>query len=78
MCVCNWNITLRRDKDQEIIQEILDNGIEICAVNETKKKNKGKVKFGKNVFIYSAVSPTLHGKSGVGILIHEKLEPNIE
>ena len=73
-----WNITSWNGRDQEIICEMKQHKIDICAISETKRKGKGSVKCEDYILIYSGKPKQERAKSGVGILLHEKYEQCIE
>ncbi|XP_056629521.1 craniofacial development protein 2-like [Diorhabda sublineata] len=58
----------------------LDAGIhklDICALSETKKKDKGNSKYGNYILIYSGKNKNKRATSGVGLLLHESYENQI-
>lgn len=65
-------MTSLRNKDQEIIAGMKRNGIEICALSETKKKGKGNLRYREYILIYSGKEKNKRAISGVGLLIHER------
>jgi len=62
-----WNVTWNR-KDQEIINEINAHNIDLCALSETKKKEKGNIR--DYILFYNGVEKNARAMAGVGILIH--------
>ncbi|XP_045474922.1 uncharacterized protein LOC123680850 [Harmonia axyridis] len=73
-----WNVTSFNEKDQEILIEIKRHKVDICALSETKKKGKGNIKYEDYIFIYSGKGKHERATSGVGLMVHGKLEANIE
>ncbi|XP_045467858.1 craniofacial development protein 2-like [Harmonia axyridis] len=73
-----WNVTSFNKKDQEILIEIKRHKVDICALSETKKKGKGNIKYEDYIFIYSGKGKHERATSGVGLMVHGKLEANIE
>lgn len=73
-----WNVTSLRNKDQEIIVEMRRHRIEMCALAETKKKEKGNLRCEEYILIYSGKDKKERATSGVGLLLHEKYENNIQ
>ena len=43
MRFATWNIKSLNNRDQETLKELNDNNIDICAIQETKKKGRGKI-----------------------------------
>lgn len=72
-----WNIKSLNGRDQEVLQELKDHNIDICAVQETKKKGKGQKQYQDYILIYSGVEKEKRAKEGVGLLIHNKFKSNI-
>ncbi|KAH1000591.1 hypothetical protein HUJ04_012898 [Dendroctonus ponderosae] len=75
--VATWNVTSFNNKHQEIIMELENKGIDICAIAETKKKGKGSTRYGNYILIYSEREKNERATSGVGILMNGKWENNI-
>lgn len=72
-----WNITSWNNKDIEVITELDQHKIDICALSETKKKGKGTHTYENYILIYSGRNKEDRGQSGVGLLIHKKFETHI-
>lgn len=68
----SWN-----SKNHEILLEMKQHKVDICALSETKRKGKGTMKLPGYVFIYSGVDLSKRASGGVGILVAEKYEPSI-
>ena len=45
MLLTTWNIKTFNGKDQETLYELKDNNIDICVLQETKKKGKGQKQY---------------------------------
>ncbi|XP_030767311.1 craniofacial development protein 2-like [Sitophilus oryzae] len=73
-----WNIKTLYSKDHELIPELNEHKIDICALSETKKKGKGTTKLNSYISIYSGVPKDQRATSGVGVSINDKYEQNIE
>ncbi|XP_044755121.1 craniofacial development protein 2-like [Coccinella septempunctata] len=73
-----WNIMSWNTKNAEILLEMEQHKIDICALSETKRKGKGSIRVPGYIFVYSGVSQRSRATAGVGILISEKLEQSIE
>jgi len=73
-----WNIRTWKNKDQEIILEMNNHKIDVCALSETKKRGKGILQQQNYILIYSGRDKDKAASSGVGMLIHEKYKQNIE
>ncbi|KAF5300633.1 hypothetical protein FQA39_LY11094 [Lamprigera yunnana] len=48
-----WNIRPWTSRDQKIIMELKKHHIDICAINETKKKGKGNIIYDEYILYYS-------------------------
>lgn len=73
-----WNTRAWNNKAQEIIIELSEKHIDICAVSETKKKGKGIVTYQDYIMFYSGVPKETRAKEGVGILLNKKYENSID
>lgn len=78
MRIATWNIKTLNNKDQEVEKELRDKRIDICALQETKKKGKGQMWLGEYLLIYSGVERNERAKEGVALMIHKKLAHNIQ
>lgn len=78
MRIATKNVKTLNNKDQEIEKELKDKNIEICALQETKKKGKGQMWLGEYLIIYSGVERDKREKEGVALMIHKKLTQNIQ
>lgn len=76
--IATWNITSLNTKDQEVIEELSDRNIDICGLQETKKKGKGQQQYSNYILIYSGVPKDQRAAAGVGILISRKYKNNLE
>lgn len=73
-----WNITSWNGRDQEIVNEMKQHKIDICALSETKRKGQGTSRYDNYILAYSGRAKQDRAQSGVGILLHEKYEQCIE
>ncbi|XP_030767414.1 craniofacial development protein 2-like [Sitophilus oryzae] len=73
-----WNIKTVYSKDHELIPELNEHKIDICALSETKKKVKETTKLNNYILVYSGVPKDQRATSGVGVAINYKYEQNIE
>ena len=48
-----WNVTSFNNKDQEIIMELKKHKLDICALAETKKKDKGNISYDDYTLVFS-------------------------
>lgn len=76
--IATWNIKSWNNRDQELIEELKQKKIDICAIQETKKKGKGQKDYGEYILIYSGVEKEVRAKAGVGILLNKKLKNFIQ
>ncbi|XP_045461580.1 craniofacial development protein 2-like [Harmonia axyridis] len=76
--VACWNIMSWNTKSHEILLEIREHKVDICALSETKRKDKGTVKLPGYIFVYGGVDQCKRASAGVGILVAEKYEPFID
>lgn len=76
--IATWNIKSLNNRDQEIIEELKERKIDLCALQETKKKGNGQKDYGDYVLVYSGVDKGRRAVAGVGILIHSKYKDSIE
>lgn len=74
----SWNITSWNSRDQEIIMELNKHKIEICALSELKKRGRGNTRYQNYILFYSGKEKNQRAQAGVGILLHDKFENNIE
>lgn len=74
-CAC-WNIRSWNGKEQEILLEMKEHNIDICALSETKRRGKGYATYPRYIFKYSGSEK--HKRASAGILIKEKFKYNIE
>ena len=65
------------NKDQELIIEMEQHKIDICALSETKKKGRGNDIYDNYILIYSGKKREERASSGVGILVHQKHKDKI-
>lgn len=70
--IATWNINSWRRKEYELIIELNNHKIDICAISETKKKGKGTTTSGNYTLIYSGVHKSEYAHAGTGMLIHNK------
>ncbi|KAL3288948.1 hypothetical protein HHI36_003392 [Cryptolaemus montrouzieri] len=70
--VATWNIKSLNNRDHEILKELNDNKIDICALQETKKKGKGQIQHAQHTVIYSGVQKHDRAKEGVALVIHTR------
>lgn len=52
--------------------------IDICALSETKRKGQGTSKYGEYILVHSGKAKQERAQAGVGLLLHEKYQNNIE
>lgn len=78
MRFATWNIKSFNNKDQETLKELKHNNIDICALQETKKKGKGQVQYNDYLVIYSGVEKQTRAKEGVAIAVSVKYQNNIK
>lgn len=69
-----WNVRSFSGRDQEIILELRNKKIDICAISETKKRGKGTEQYGDYILIYSGRPKETRATSGVGVLIDYKYQ----
>lgn len=50
----------------------------ICALQETKKKRKGQIKYNEVLVIYSGIKKQMKAKDGVAIAQSKKCQGNIQ
>lgn len=77
MRMATWNVKTLNNRDQEVVKELEDKNIDICALQETRKKGKGQMWLGEYLLIYSGVERDRRAKEGVALMIHKKLTQNI-
>ncbi|KAK9881036.1 hypothetical protein WA026_014379 [Henosepilachna vigintioctopunctata] len=75
--VATWNIKSIRNRHQKIMKELKERNIDICALQETKKKGKGQIDYGEYILAYSGVDSDQNAFAGVGILIQSKYRHSI-
>ena len=68
--IVTWNIRSWNTKDLEILLELNNKNIDICAISRTKKKGKGIKPCHDYILLLSAVDKAKRGK---GVDIHNKL-----
>lgn len=78
MRFATWNIKSLNKRDQETLKELKDNKIDICALQETKKKGKGQVQYRDYIMIYSGVEKQTRAKEGVAIAVSVRYQSNIK
>lgn len=72
-----WNITSWTKKQFEVISELNNRHIKICALGETKTKGSGNYIIDNFVYYYSGVEPASRAVAGVGLLIDKQLNDRI-
>ncbi|XP_023312211.1 craniofacial development protein 2-like [Anoplophora glabripennis] len=73
-----WNIRSINGKENELMQEFQNAGLDILTVSETKKKNKGVMELENgHLLIYSGVENNKRTAAGVGCIIHQKLVQSV-
>lgn len=72
MTVATWNIKSLNNRDQETMNELSDNKIDICAIQETKKKGNGQKLYPEYLLVYSGVPKNERAREGVAIAIKKK------
>ncbi|XP_030754777.1 craniofacial development protein 2-like [Sitophilus oryzae] len=72
-----WNIKSFNNKDQETLKELKDNKIDICALQEMKKKGKSQLQYDDYLVIYSGVEKQTRAEEGVAIAVTRKYQSNI-
>ncbi|XP_030762014.1 uncharacterized protein LOC115886850 [Sitophilus oryzae] len=72
-----WNIKSFNNKDQETLKELKDNKIDICALQETKKKGEGQLQYDDYLVIYSGVEKQTRAEEGVAMAVTRKYQSNI-
>lgn len=75
--IATWNVKSWNKKDQEIVSEIEERKIDVCALSETKRKGAGTVMRGNYLLLYKGANKNERAYAGVGILIHKNLVDNI-
>ncbi|XP_050455169.1 craniofacial development protein 2-like [Cataglyphis hispanica] len=76
-CGC-WNIMSWNGREQEILTEMEEHKIDICALSETKKKGKGDKSYPGYILKYSGPEKHRRATAGVGMLIKDKYKYSIE
>jgi exonuclease III len=71
MKVATWNIRGITGKKEELQTELQERKIDIAAITETKKKNKGSENIGKYIMTYSGVPDNKWAASGGEVLIRK-------
>ncbi|KAK9739722.1 hypothetical protein QE152_g8722 [Popillia japonica] len=65
-----WNVRSIKGKEEEIVEEMLKQGIEILGITETKKKGKGIKRIHKGYWLlWSGVDEGRRAREGVGLII---------
>lgn len=77
MRIATWNIKSFNNRDQETLNELEHHRIDICALQETKKKGKGQRQYGEYLVIYSGVDKHERAKEGVALAVHKRYQNNI-
>lgn len=77
MRIATWNIKSFNNKDQEIMLELEQHKIDICALQETRIKGKGQKLVNNYVLVYSGVEKGTRSKEGVGLMISRKHQASI-
>lgn len=72
MRAATWNIKSLNNRDQETMNELSDNKIDICAIQETKKKGNGQKLYPEYLSVYSGVPKNDRAREGVAIAIKKK------
>lgn len=73
-----WNIKSWNSKNHEVLSEITEKKIDICAISEVKKKGKGTQYINEYILAYNGKPKNERAKCGVGILLHKKFEQHID
>ena len=68
-----WNIQGLRNKQQEILSELIRLNIDIAILSETKKKGNGNEKCKNYIHFYSGVEKSERARAGVSIMINRRL-----
>ncbi|XP_050456668.1 craniofacial development protein 2-like [Cataglyphis hispanica] len=76
-CGC-WNIMSWNGREQEILTEMEEHKIDICALSETKKKGKGDKSYPGYILKYSGPEKHRRATAGVGMLSKDKYKYSIE
>lgn len=76
--IATWNVTSLLNKGQEVVIELKNHRVDVCALSETKKKGKGNLRMEDYILFYSGRPKNERATSGVGLLIHKKFEGNIK
>lgn len=75
--LATWNVDSWNTRNQDVMMEIAEKNIDICSIQETKKKGKGSQLIDNYIFIYSGKNRNERAKSGVGIIIHKRFKEAI-
>lgn len=74
-----WNIRSLQGKENELTDEFIRADLDILAITETKKKEKGTIELEKgHILIYSGVDKNKRAAAGVGCIVHKKLVNKIK
>ncbi|XP_057667223.1 craniofacial development protein 2-like [Diorhabda carinulata] len=76
--IATWNIKSLNTREQELTKELMDAKVDICALQETRKKGKGQIMLDNYIMIYSGVPKETRAKEGVAILVQKRLTIQIE
>lgn len=76
-CAC-WNILSWNGREHEILTEMEEHKIDICALSEIKQKGNGEILYPGYLLKYSGKEKHERATAGVGILIKEKYIQSIE
>ncbi|KAF5301956.1 hypothetical protein FQA39_LY10526 [Lamprigera yunnana] len=60
------------NRDHEIIEELKQKNIDICAIQETKKNGESEKDYGEYFLVYSGVEKQIRAKFGVGVQLNNK------
>lgn len=77
MNIGTWNVQGIKGKMEEITKELLNLGIEMVVLTETKKKGTGTEIINNYVHIFTGVPKHERAKRGVSIMIHKKHKDKI-
>lgn len=78
MIIGIWNIRGLRTKQKEILDEIRAFKMDTAALNETKKKGIGSEYLDDSTHLNSGVNKTNRAKTGVSLLMKNRLARNIK
>ena len=72
-----WKIKTFNSKEQDVMIELKDHKIDICAIQETKKRGKVQRMYNDYIVVYSGVSRDERIKEGVALAIHKKYKDSL-